>query len=102
MVVGRKSGLQLFESSERASSMLFLVEIGRIDSEGDHLVVRVMREIEIDNVGRRFGSKYDKLPHPQPAPPTVTGALAITVSYTHLRAHETGRNLVCRLLLEKK
>src|SRR5674476_603851 len=25
-----------------------------------------------------------------------------TVSYTHLRAHETGRNLVCRLLLDKK
>ena len=24
------------------------------------------------------------------------------VSYTHLRAHETGRHLVCRLLLEKK
>ena len=24
------------------------------------------------------------------------------VSYTHLRAHETGRNIVCRLLLEKK
>ena len=30
------------------------------------------------------------------------GELAIAVSYTHLRAHETGRNLVCRLLLEKK
>ena len=27
---------------------------------------------------------------------------ANAVSYTHLRAHETGRNLVCRLLLEKK
>ena len=27
---------------------------------------------------------------------------AAPVSYTHLRAHETGRNLVCRLLLEKK
>src|SRR5678810_495926 len=27
---------------------------------------------------------------------------AYSVSYTHLRAHETGRNLVCRLLLEKK
>ena len=26
----------------------------------------------------------------------------ITVSFTHLRAHETGRNVVCRLLLEKK
>ena len=25
-----------------------------------------------------------------------------TVSYTHLRAHETRGNLVCRLLLEKK
>ena len=25
-----------------------------------------------------------------------------TCLYTHLRAHETGRNLVCRLLLEKK
>ena len=27
---------------------------------------------------------------------------AIPVSYTHLRAHETKANLVCRLLLEKK
>src|SRR5665213_1157731 len=26
----------------------------------------------------------------------------VPVNYTHLRAHETGRNLVCRLLLEKK
>ena len=26
----------------------------------------------------------------------------ITVSYTHLRAHETRHDLVCRLLLEKK
>ena len=39
---------------------------------------------------------------------TAKGALfreyarQVTVSYTHLRAHETGRNLVCRLLLEKK
>src|SRR5678809_1807804 len=29
-------------------------------------------------------------------------ATTAPVSYTHLRAHETGRNLVCRLLLEKK
>ena len=28
--------------------------------------------------------------------------VSAAVSYTHLRAHETGRNLVCRLLLEKK
>ena len=29
-------------------------------------------------------------------------AKAVTVSYTHLRAHETDSYLVCRLLLEKK
>ena len=34
---------------------------------------------------------------------TKSEALAIEpVSYTHLRAHETLMNLVCRLLLEKK
>ena len=32
----------------------------------------------------------------------MDGNTITTVSYTHLRAHETGRNLVCRLLLEKK
>ena len=30
------------------------------------------------------------------------GADTATVSYTHLRAHETVLDLVCRLLLEKK
>eukprot|EP00658_Telonema_sp_P-2_P021783 TRINITY_DN18686_c0_g2_i5.p2 TRINITY_DN18686_c0_g2~~TRINITY_DN18686_c0_g2_i5.p2 ORF type:complete len:108 (-),score=33.13 TRINITY_DN18686_c0_g2_i5:55-378(-) len=28
--------------------------------------------------------------------------IPVTVSYTHLRAHETPEHLVCRLLLEKK
>ena len=28
--------------------------------------------------------------------------LSVPVSYTHLRAHETRHDLVCRLLLEKK
>ena len=33
----------------------------------------------------------------------IKGTLHIkAVSYTHLRAHETKANLVCRLLLEKK
>ena len=31
----------------------------------------------------------------------ITRSWGEPVSYTHLRAHETGRNLVCRLLLEK-
>ena len=41
------------------------------------------------------------------APPGATAAVSgnitcSTVSYTHLRAHETVLDLVCRLLLEKK
>ena len=33
---------------------------------------------------------------------TGTAACVGSVSYTHLRAHETRHDLVCRLLLEKK
>ena len=33
---------------------------------------------------------------------TEIGRIAGPVSYTHLRAHETVLDLVCRLLLEKK
>ena len=33
---------------------------------------------------------------------TGTGRYIASVSYTHLRAHETVLDLVCRLLLEKK
>src|SRR5450756_3227735 len=35
-------------------------------------------------------------------PPDLGGNLTQAVSYTHLRAHETRHDLVCRLLLEKK
>ena len=42
--------------------------------------------------------KYNCLPRAQLY---VKGSLN-TVSYTHLRAHETVLDLVCRLLLEKK
>ena len=33
---------------------------------------------------------------------SVVAATSYAVSYTHLRAHETVLDLVCRLLLEKK
>src|SRR5660398_298069 len=41
----------------------------------------------------------------RPLGTSVDNALCLSsppVSYTHLRAHETKANLVCRLLLEKK
>src|SRR5660398_266685 len=46
-------------------------------------------------------------PPPPPKGPRSAGASLLwpslqPVSYTHLRAHETKANLVCRLLLEKK
>ena len=34
--------------------------------------------------------------------PGEVNTLGLPVSYTHLRAHETVLDLVCRLLLEKK
>ena len=34
--------------------------------------------------------------------PAIAGRGIAPVSYTHLRAHETVLDLVCRLLLEKK
>src|SRR5665213_1883965 len=37
-------------------------------------------------------------PDPPSAPDSHCGSAVTAVSYTHLRAHETGRNLVCRLL----
>ena len=58
--------------------------------------------------GKSFGAHICPIPcslcrlmpshvHPYPHGPPVK-----SVSYTHLRAHETRGNLVCRLLLEKK
>ena len=50
-----------------------------------------------------------QLPADIDAPPVVSKAdanadaiIILAVSYTHLRAHETVLDLVCRLLLEKK
>ena len=46
--------------------------------------------------------------HPEVTPEHMLLALVgqadgvVSVSYTHLRAHETRHDLVCRLLLEKK
>src|SRR5660398_320030 len=46
---------------------------------------------------------YEEATHLQGARARRARALwSLAVSYTHLRAHETKANLVCRLLLEKK
>ena len=57
----------------------------------------------LDGAGawKRFSSITLPLLMPTLAPAIVLGTVW-TVSYTHLRAHETVLDLVCRLLLEKK
>src|SRR5678810_1091730 len=53
-------------------------------------------------IGRgAYGRAFGKIPEHDLLVPMVLDIRG-SVSYTHLRAHETGRNLVCRLLLEKK
>ena len=57
-------------------------------------LVFIINELDKANSGKGNGNPADVLL-------TLLDNLG-SVSYTHLRAHETGRNLVCRLLLEKK
>src|SRR5660397_244304 len=52
---------------------------------------------------RRYGSPRRSVRGHERAPGGCgSGGWCGAVSYTHLRAHETKANLVCRLLLEKK
>ena len=48
------------------------------------------------------GGFLDGLRRPLRAARVLLRAVRAPVSYTHLRAHETVLDLVCRLLLEKK
>src|SRR5678809_1635535 len=58
-----------------------------------------------EDLFRAIKSRYPEFKLHALSPPEVIhlsrlSQLPVPVSYTHLRAHETGRNLVCRLLLE--
>src|SRR5665213_3270856 len=63
-----------------------------------------LRSYQTVKEGRRCGdlAVYRRTRHVQEGAARPLGIGWWAVSYTHLRAHETGRNLVCRLLLEKK
>src|SRR5450756_2917534 len=53
-----------------------------------------------ENTGMRQASQ--KRYHPRNSRAARSPLRSLPVSYTHLRAHETRHDLVCRLLLEKK
>ena len=67
--------------------------VNRTRSEKDRRVVL----ISLTEKGRR-AYEHHRLFHDK----MIKATIANTVSYTHLRAHETDSYLVCRLLLEKK
>src|SRR5665648_1084886 len=62
---------------------------------------QVMEAVKCDNLDRKMGNWYQAVP-PLCRCKTNLGPTDYSVSYTHLRAHETRHDLVCRLLLEKK
>src|SRR5450756_2836525 len=65
---------------------LYVPEVQRCEVAGSH--VPVVRDVNLEL--RAEAPDYVRLVDVRP------------VSYTHLRAHETRHDLVCRLLLEKK
>src|SRR5450756_2787159 len=78
------------------------------DAALDHALQTVVLEPATPQQQRRDAAADlvgdpDTLGRPEGDPgATVVGCSVVPVSYTHLRAHETRHDLVCRLLLEKK
>ena len=58
-------------------------------------------EITLEDMQRTIDEKVSTF-YPARDMKTMLSHLYTSVSYTHLRAHETRHDLVCRLLLEKK
>ena len=106
--ISSAASLSIADDSEFVPGRVYLIPVTIKSATGDLDIIEAGRTIFL-KVSRtlRFHAPYVGqasmayqflLPDPIPSLPTYTWA----VSYTHLRAHETGRNLVCRLLLEKK
>src|SRR5450756_2731575 len=65
-------------------------------SEGDPHIKGRLRQLRQQRMKKRMMAAVPK------ASVIITNPTHYAVSYTHLRAHETRHDLVCRLLLEKK
>ena len=67
------------------------------DAADAHGIAEQIEALRVEMEASRVGFRVSSLD-----PERVEAILAEPVSYTHLRAHETVLDLVCRLLLEKK
>src|SRR5674476_151838 len=72
-----------------------------VDVIQTHVTKLDVVEVEADDFTDSRAGTIENLQHRAIAQGCRSIPQTRPVSYTHLRAHETGRNLVCRLLLEK-
>ena len=86
--VGLYKGSKSWERAEKEG--LEVLEASEAVKKSDFVIILVPDE------------KQAKLYKESVEPYLTEGKSLISVSYTHLRAHETPEHLVCRLLLEKK
>src|SRR5665213_4180450 len=101
--VGRFTAVNSVEVRARVSGYLDGVHFkdGQIVKQGDLLFTIDKRPFQntLDQARANLVQAKSNLSFTES---DFTRGQQLAVSYTHLRAHETGRNLVCRLLLEKK
>ena len=79
--------------------MVLLCAKTQLESGEDKISILL---VEGDAVGFKRGRNLDKIGRDAQDTSELFFEDVRAVSYTHLRAHETLRYLVCRLLLEKK
>src|SRR5450756_2912335 len=95
-------GAGALPAMQRAFEKAHKARFGFIDRSKQMVVEAV--SVEAVGGGAKFSEKTVKRARGKlPAPARRTNFFSAgAVSYTHLRAHETRHDLVCRLLLEKK
>src|SRR5450756_1294951 len=77
--------------------------ISRLEEKGLELRAMKFKNLDIETAKKHYAEHVDKPFYEHLVYYVTSGPIIImAVSYTHLRAHETRHDIVCRLLLEKK
>ena len=88
--VASTSATEIYTAPVGYTGVVLLAQAANVDSSSHDVTFSHKRGNTVTELGKEIA-----------IPPNDTMSL-VSVSYTHLRAHETLMNLVCRLLLEKK
>src|SRR5450759_1468708 len=79
-----------------------MIAFGKLDGWIGDMRIKAMKYVNLTILAVLIGFIVFIMTRHVQASSELTPFIYITVSYTHLRAHETRHDLVCRLLLEKK